>query len=333
MREKEDRVKTLGLLLERIPDVPCYNNEFLRKHVRGIMSLFRLDDTDCELFWKCMRVFDACGVDYYDEYINLICGRYGSFENGFVEWIGAKTSYWNNNFRSREELNHVINLLRFFEMKEYQGISIEKFEEAYKRFDVLGSEAKARKWKSENERSQEILEEKLDSYFNFSEFSNFRFNIIAEEFLIASKNSISINDALQLAKNAPKSTYVVILWNSGFVCKIGKTTQPLSYIELHRKKQNAESAYFMTVDDDYADDLVVFLKVSYEVGLDSIRLSGLNRKYGTQKKAIYAYKKSVAKTRKEVIAAIAKSKMMTIELPNGQILVDKPLLHRSLCSD
>ena len=89
----------------------------------------------------------------------------------------------------------------------------------------------------------------------------------------------------------------------------------------------------MTVDDGYEDDLVVFLKVYYEVGLESIRLSGLNRKYGTQKKAIYAYKKSVAKPRKEVIAAISKSKMITIERPNGQILVDKPLLHRTLYSD
>lgn len=72
------------------------------------------------------------------------------------------------------------------------------------------------------------------------------------------------------------------------------------------------------------------MRVLYDIELDKIRPSVLNRKYTTIKQAAFAYKKSEEISRKFVLSAIKDSKMRTVVLTNGQVLIDKIMLHKAL---
>ena len=80
----------------------------------------------------------------------------------------------------------------------------------------------------------------------------------------------------------------------------------------------------------YADDLVLYLKLFYDLMSERAIIHTGNRKYGTLKKAIFAYNRGEGIPKKKVMAAIERDKVRTYELRSGMILVDKLDLHRAL---
>ena len=72
------------------------------------------------------------------------------------------------------------------------------------------------------------------------------------------------------------------------------------------------------------------MRVLYDVELDKIHPSLLNRKYATIKQSIFAYQRSEKIPRKRILLAIQSQKLRTVALENGQVLIDKIALHRAL---
>ena len=174
------------------------------------------------------------------------------------------------------------------------------------------------------------IQQRVINYFNFDNYSEGELNHLARNLMENQKKSISINEALSAARFAPDNTYIVILKRNKVVCHVGKTEHPLSYIGLNHKKVGADSAYFDCIDPSYADDVIIELKVFYDLALDKIRPSLVNRKFATLKQAIFAYKTSDNISRKKILSTIESSKMRTIDLGNEHILIDKIALHKAL---
>lgn len=118
--------------------------------------------------------------------------------------------------------------------------------------------------------------------------------------------------------------------NNNGICHINKTKQPLSYIEKHQKKYDASFACFKIIDKDYIDDLVVHMRILYDIEIEKIHPTNLNRKYATVKQAVYAYSRSGSFTSKQIMSVIEKHSLRTVSINHGQMLIDKIALGKAL---
>lgn len=109
---KDGGTMNLRSIAEQISSVPCYSNEFLRKHALDLSIRYELSDDDCEVFWQCMQIYNAYGVDYFDDYCSLVVETFGNFRNGFNEWIDTRNKY--STTSCKDELGDLLRLLAFF---------------------------------------------------------------------------------------------------------------------------------------------------------------------------------------------------------------------------
>lgn len=320
--------KTLEELLSEIGNVTCHCSKFVEINKWGMVEIGAMDDFDYEIFWDCMRVYEACGINYFSQYIALCKGFYGDFTQGIEAWFNSRSIMGNK--PDAGKFLELVDVLRFFEISSYCGIDFSEYERACQEAQGLYQSAMDNEMQSRKEKGKEIVKRRIENYFNFDDYSEREFEKLSRSLIDGQKKSISINEALALARFAPQNTYIVILKKDNKVCHIGKTERLLSYIGIHQKKFDADSAYFEIVDMDYVDDLIVCMRVLYDTELDKIRPSLLNRKYATIKQAIFAYKRSEGISKKFVISAIEKQKLRTVDLGNDQVLIDKIALHRAL---
>lgn len=320
--------KTLKELVFEVGNAPCHCSKFIEINKWEMVEIGAMDDFDYEIFWDCMKVYEACGINYFPQYIYLRKGFYGDFTQGIEAWFN---SYSIMGYRpDAEKFFELVDVLRFFEISSYCGIDFLEYEKACQQAHGLYQVATDNEMQRRKEKGEETIRKRIENYFNFDDYSERKFEDLSRNIIKRQEKSISINEALALARFAPQNTYIVILKKDNRVCHIGKTERPLSYIGTHQKKFDADSAHFEIVDTDYVDDLIVSMRVLYDVELDKIRPSLLNRKYATIKQAIFAYKRSEGISRKLIISAIQKQKLRTVALENGQVLIDKIALHRAL---
>lgn len=320
--------KTLKELLLEVGNAPCHCSAFIEINKWGMVEIGVMNDFDYEVFWDCMRIYDACGVNYFSEYLGLRKGFYGDFNSGIEAWFNG---YSDGGCRPNAEMFlELIDVLRFFEISSYCGIDFSEFEKAGQRAHVLYQIATDNEMQRYKEKGAETIRKKIENYFNFDNYSEPRFEELFSSLTHRQEKSISINEALALARTVPQNTYIVLLKKDAHVCHVGKTEQPLSYIGTRSKKFDADSAYFEVVDVDYIDDLIVSMRVLYDVEIDKIRPSVLNRKYATTRQAIFAYQRTEGIPRKRIISAVQNQEFRTVDLGNGQELIDKIALHRAL---
>lgn len=320
--------KTIKELLPEGVSVPCRCSNFIEINKIGMVEIGAMDDFDYEIFWNCMRVYEACGINYFSQYIELCKGFYGDFTQGIESWFNSRSIM---GYRPDvENFLELVDVLRFFEIPSYCGIDFSEYERACQQADGLYQVATDTEMQRRQEKREETIRTRIENYFNFDNYSECKFEELSRNLIARQKKSISINEALAFARFAPQNTYIVILAKDNRVCHIGKTERPLSYIGTHQKKFDADSAHFEIVDTDYVDDLIISMRVLYDVELDKIRPSLLNRKYATIKQAIFTYKRSENIPRKLIISAIQNKKLRTVALENGQVLIDKIALHRAL---
>lgn len=320
--------KTLKGLLEKVSESPCHCNTFIEINKCGMVEIGAMDDRDYEVFWNCMRVYEACGINYFSLYIALRKGIYGDFTQGIKSWFGRNSIAGSKS--SAEIFLELVDTLRFFEVSSYCGIDFSEFEKACQEASQLCHAATNSKNLYRNEKAAKAIKQRIENYFNFDDYSENKFTELSYRLITRQEKSVSINEALILARTAPQNTYIVILKRGNNVCHVGKTEQLLSYIGTNRKKFDVDSAYFEVVDTNYMDDLIVNMKVFYDIELDKIRPSLLNRKYATIKQAMFAYKHSEGISKKRIMSAIQNQKLRTVALENGQVLIDKIALHRAL---
>lgn len=320
--------KTIKELLSEVGNVPCHNNEFIEINKIGMVEIGSMDDFDYEIFWNCMRVYEVSGINYFSQYVYLCKGLYGDFTQGIESWFNRSIMEYRPDVT--KTFLELVDVLRFFGISSYCGIDFSQYEKACKQANSLYQVATNNKMQRHQEKGEETIRKRIEGYFNFDNYSERKFEELSRNLISEQEKSISINEALALARFAPQNTYIVILKKDNLVCHIGKTERPLSYIGTHQKKFDADSAHFEIVDPDYVDDLIVNMRVLYDVELDKIHPSLLNRKYATIKQSIFAYQRSEKIPRKRILLAIQSQKLRTIALENGQVLIDKIALHRAL---
>jgi hypothetical protein len=320
--------KTMKELLLEAGSVPCHCSEFIEINKRGMVEIGAMDDFDYEIFWDCMRIYEAFGINYFSQYIYLCKGFYGNFTQGIEAWFNSPSIM---GYRpDAETFLELVDVLRFFGISSYYGIDFSEYENACQQANRLYRMAKDNEMQRFREKGEETIRKRIENYFNFDNYSERKFEELSRNLIIRQEKSISINEALVLARFAPQDTYIVILKKNNKVCHIGKTERPLAYIERRQKKFGEDSAHFEIVDTDYVDDLIVSMRVLYDVELDKIHPSALNRKYSTIKQAVFAYKRSEGIPKKVIISAIQDKKLHTVTLENGEVLIDKIALHRAL---
>lgn len=322
--------KTFYDILSEIGNTPCHCNEFIERNKFNLIEIGRMNDFDYEIFWGCMKVYEALGIDYFSNYADLRKGVYGNFSQGIEAWFNHSSIMEQR--PSSDRFLEVVESLRFFKISGYHGIPFSEYQQKAEEAAALYQAATEKEMWQRQEANAQMIQQRVNNYFNFSDYSESTFEALSRDLIFRQEKSISINEALALARSAPHNTYIVILKKNDHVCHIGKTERPLFYIGAHQKKSNADSAHFEAVNPDYVDDLIISMRILYDVELDKIHPSVLNRKYATIKQATFAYKKSEGIPRKSVLSAIKGSKMRTVVLTNGQVLIDKIMLHKALYS-
>lgn len=330
MREENivPKDKTLKELAFEVGNVSYYCNKFIEINKFGMAEIGAMDDFAYEIFWDCMKVYEAYGINYFSQYIYLRKGFYGDFTQGIESWFNSNSVMGYSH--DAEKFYELVDVMRFFNISSYCGIDFSEYEEACQGVLGLYRVAMDKEMHRRKEKGKETIRKRIENYFNFDNYSECKFEELSRSLIERQEKSISINEALALARFAPQNTYIVILKKDNSVCHIGKTERLLSYIGTHQKKFDADSAYFEIVDTDYIDDLIVSMRVLYDVELDKIRPSMLHRKYATIKQAVFAYKRSDGIPRKLIASAIQKQKLRTVALDNSQVLIDKIALHRAL---
>lgn len=287
-----------------------------------------MNDTDYEVFWDCMKIYESQGVNYFADYLDLRSGRYGDFTAGIECWFNDKSR--TGQYPSPETFIHFVQILRFFSVPFYDGISFLDFESKCDEAYELYHRTIANEKKNHGLQKEKAAQKGITDYFNFDWFSENKFKNLIERFTSQEVKDYSINEALLLAQEMPLDTYIVVLKKNGKTCHIGKTGRPLSYIGMHYKTHNADTAFFDAVDIDYIDDLILAVKIIFKIPLASVHILATNRKYTTMDKAVSAYKQSKSISRKETINAIISSNTWRMNLENGNWLIDKIALHKVL---
>lgn len=339
-------------LLATLDDAPCQNNEFIELNKYAMCSFagahsflslnYKLSEDDYTFFWGCMKIYDTYKDNYFAGYLNLIVGYYGDFSGGLDKWrsglgeyVHTLNAYANDDYSFTaycEHLKELCDVLRFFEFDHYGDLSLSELEA------LLEDAPRQRHSQLVEVRERQIantklrIESKVENYFNFGDFSEKKFAGFAASCTTKHKNggNISIDDAIQLAQEAPERMYIVTLSLFGKIIFAGKTKKLLSYLGKYSQKYHADSASFEAVDEDYANDVLLATMIFYDLPLDRVRITTANRKYTTFEQACFAYKRSENIPRKAIQNAIRIQKLRPIELPSGDIVYDKIALERAL---
>ena len=277
-----------------------------------------------------MDVYSVTGKNYFANYFNLkyrLSDEIWDFSDGIEAWFS--TSH-HGHYGTADEFLDLVDCLRFFDIAYYDDISFSEFERYASMAHALYEAAEKHRIESDKLANSESVNTAIERYFNFDQYTESVFNELADRLILKQKTGTSIDELLTYSKAYPKDTYIVVLKRGKKVCYVARTTSPLQVIGSHHKKMMADSACVDVVDPFYADDLVLYLKLRYDLVGERATIYTGNRKYGTLKRAIYAYSHDEGMPKKRIMAAIEREKVRTYELSGGMVLVDKLELHRAL---
>ncbi len=320
--------ETFRSMLAKFDNPICQNNEFIERNKWGMVEIGPMDAQDYYFFWGCMKIYEEFGVDYFAYYIDLKKGLFGNFSNGINGWFDDKHLP-----HSEDQLEELVNVMRFFEIDCYQNIPFRKYEEALDRYCVLENTTRGKRNEENQIKKEKTISTKLSNYFNFSSFDTDVFKRTLDSYTIKQERRIvTLDNAIAEAKTAPANTYIVIFYKSGKACFAGKTLRLLRYIEEKSKKHNADSVFYQAADDNYVDDLLVSIMIFYDLSLSNVIPRKSNRKYATLQQACYAYRYAYSVSKKDVLSAIQNNHIRLYEIDADKSLVDKIELERVIRS-
>lgn len=318
-------------LLEEIGDYCCQNIEFFEQNYR-IVQCMGMNSEDIKIFYGCMNIYDVYGINYFQYYWNLKICAYGDYSNGIISGINDNSCFPKN--YPEKELCELIDVLRFFSIKEYHGIPYAEFEAAYSKVYFLCIEAKEEEKKQSALRNQRNKENFIHNYFNYNSFSE---NEYTDEFLCVIEHcmshKISVSEAMQMTQNYKPSPYVVVFMDDNRVVSIRKATRLFSCIERHSGRNNINNVYFQPISDQYIDDIVVDLLLHYELPIPETYPNYKNQKYATLKNAVSAYKMQYNLTKKQIMLAIENHNVRLIEIGFDRYLINKHELYLAINKD
>lgn len=336
--------ETYKEILAGLDPAPCQNSEFIELNKYAMCALFgrriyqsmafSLSPEDYEVFWGCMKIYDAYKVNYYIYYLKLITGVYGDFSVGLSEWT-LNTGVWLTGRTSvslyEEHLEEVCKYMRFFGFTHYDKLSLSTLEKMLEDVPAQKKALHEEELENRGKQYQLAMEKKVFNYFNFGDFSETKFAKFVEACTLKQKHGgdISIDEAISLAQKAPEQTYIVTLSRNGNVVFAGTTSKLFSYLGKYSKIYEADSASFEAVDKAYAKDVLLATMIFFDLPLDKFKFSSENRRYTTLKTACFVYRREEEITRKEVLTVIDICKLRLIEA-GDEIILDKIALDRAL---
>lgn len=340
--------QTYQELLTAIADAPCKDNSFIEMNkvlmcgITGHPSLHQLSDVDYDYFWGCMKLYETYGINYYDNYLKIALHIFSDFSRGLEHWLSnlgtsvISVNPYDDKSRHRKlyckELTTLVEALKFFGLGQYMGMSIAELENLLENAPMQWNRLFDETIRQREEKGAKTKEDKINNYFNFADFSEEKYSTYVKACTIMRKkgDTVSIDEALKLAQDAPKRMYIVIFSRSGAVCYAGKSTQLFSYIGKQSTRHNADSVSFEPVDEDYADDVLLTAMIHYDLPLETVRVSKVNRKYATLNHACFAYKRTAELSRKRILDTIRKHNLRLIDLRDGEYILDKVALEKAI---
>ena len=274
--------------------------EFFKEHEIMIYHGIQGNDMDYEFFVGCMEIYENTDVNYfYDfEYLRLKC-QYETNEpsiRGYLQRLDYNCITITDEYldKYRKDVEKTIQLMEFFNIGNLYGITIEKYKELYKNADVewkiLKQEISNNKKSSKEEHTDKLIE----SYFNFGEFNNKKFESIFNDCIKdidMGKNTYTLNEIIDMNINLDKSKiFLVFLRKNNKVCYIGKTVNLISYIGNKNKEYNADSVAFYEIDSEYIDDIYVKSLIYFDMIAYNGVVKSSNRKYISLSMAKRVYK-------------------------------------------
>jgi len=320
-----DENETFQSLIDKIGTSSCENNEFIELNKIKMVEIGPMDDQDYHFFWGCMKLYEKYGVNYFSYYLDLRREIFGDFPVGIEQWIKSGND--------ERKLLAIVNVMRFFGISSYQGISFDEFEHAIAAFPQYEKKVQALIQEENREKAAKTIAYKLDSYFNFAYFDRALFKEYLDYFTVKQAHKkILLNEALKEAKSAPANTYIVILYRDGKACYVGKTEHLLKYIGDKGQKYNADRVFYHVADNEYVDDLIIAIMIYYDLPMRTVRPKRIHRKYATLQQACYAYRYADSLSRKKILAAIEQHHLRTYTIDEKTMLIDKIELEEVLRS-
>ena len=324
--EKIKTSESFYSLLEKIDNSPCENSEFIELNKISMVEIGPMNVDDYRFFWGCMKLYNKFAINYFVYYLYLRKGLFGNFSHGIVAWIDPNSPY-----HSKEDLENLVSTLRFFNFESYQGIPLQEFENALADYPLHEKMAQKRIAEENSKKSEKTINEKVQNYFNFSNFDNTLFKQYLDIFTVHQVHKeVSLNAALIEAKAVPANTFIVIFYRDGKACYVGKTDHLLKYIGDKSQKHNADSVFYHVANDEYVDDLLIAIMIYYDLSLSKVRPQKIHRKYATIQQACYAYRYAYSISNKVVLSTIDSNHLRTHEIDVDKKLIDKTELEAAI---
>lgn len=263
--------------------------EFLKSNgVNLIMGMYS-DDIDYELFVGCMEIYEATGMNFFGEYKKLLLHhQYRTLDKGIKNYIGSFDYYVSDRINSnylnnyKKEVLETIEIMNFFNIGSYNDTDIEQYIEHYNNADTEWQELRNEELDKRKINADATLDKMKNSYFNFDNFDNDRFESIFKECIKdmdMGKNLYTLDEVININVNLDKNkNFIVFLRKNNKVCFVGRTTNLLNYIGSKSKQYEADRVAFYPVDKEYIDDIYIKALVEFDVAIGGA-IRNTNRKY------------------------------------------------------
>ena len=263
--------------------------EFLKSNgVHLIVGMYP-DDVDYEFFVGCMEIFEHTGVNYFNDYKKLILNhQYRTLEKGIRHYISSFDYYvsdkmdirYLNNYK--KEILETIEIMNFFNIEKFNDTSIDQYMEFYNNSDIEWQELRKEELNKRKINADVALDKMKNTYFNFDNFNNDRFESIFKECIKdmdMGKNLYTLDEVININVNLDKNkTFIVFLRKNNKVCFVGRTTNLLNYIGLKSKEYDADRVAFYAVDREYIDDIYIKALIEFDIAIVGA-IRNTNRKY------------------------------------------------------
>lgn len=289
-----------------------------------------------EILVGCMEIYTKTGENYFYDYQNLstmiqhttldkgIKHYDSSLRQLYIEDISYLDSY-------RKDVLEVVELMKFFGIESVYDTTIEDYMNYYNNAENEWYEMRYEEIEKRKARSEALVEDIKDIYFNFDNFDNDKFNKIFKECIKdmdMGKNLYTLDEVININVNlGANKTFIVFLRKNDKVCFVGRTTNLLNYIGSKSKEYDADRVAFYPVDNDYIDDIYIRSIIQFDIPTGQVR--NTNRKYIslTSAKRIFKELYKINLTHiKKIIAKYDLERFMIGDV----IVLDKIELHKAV---
>jgi len=247
-------------------------------------------------------------------------------EHPFYDYLNLLSLYQN-------DLSLIIDGMKLHKIPEIDGNDVMFFEGLHANSEnIVQQKVRKRELKHDRER-ENTRSKKNDEYFNFEAFDDEYFSKLCKQVVSVIEtqrmNKHEIEDFLNKG-NDRRDTYIIVLFSTNKWRKVSISKHVLSWIAKHDKEH--EDAEFTIIgitpaELNYVYDLRLWLTMHLKTDLNRSLADNRNRKYASLKSAYRVYRSMFSMRKGDLVRILSLNGIMETE-HEGQIIIDKPELHR-----